>query len=153
MVRRCMLGLAMLGVFLALMSFGVAVHASDDSVDELKERLSRASKSDQPGICVQIAHLQLNEANKLYVGNEPEKAAAALGDVASYSEQAGNAAIESRSHEKQTEISMRKMIRRLTDMKRAAVQEDQVAIQSTIGRLERVRDSLLGAMFPKHPPK
>jgi len=144
---------ALLGTVLVLACAALAVESADPTVDALKDKLAHASVSDQPGICIQIAHLQMNEASKALTENAPEQAVASLNDVAQYSEQAGDAAIKARSHEKQTEISVRRLIHRLTDMKRGAIQEDQAAIQSTIDRLERVRDSLLGAMFPQHPPK
>jgi hypothetical protein len=144
---------ALFGTVLALACAAPSVCAAEASVDELKERLAHAAVTDQPGIGIEIAHLQLNAAAKLYTDNEPDNAAAALNDVAQYCERAGTASIDSRSHEKQTEISVRKMIRRLVDMKHAAVQEDQGAIQSAIDRLDRVRDRLLKSMFPAHPHK
>ncbi len=143
----------MLGALLWLGLVAASARAADATVDDLKQRLEHTAIPEQPVLCLQIAHLQLGAAVKLYSANEPEKASDALGDVALYCERAGSAAIESRSHEKQTEISVRKMIHRLTDMRRAAVQEDQGAIKSATDRLERVRDSLLAAMFPKHPHK
>ena len=130
-----------------------AVRAAGVSTDELKQRLAHAAAADQPALCIQIAHLQLGEASKLYSSNEPVKAAALLDDVVVYSERARDVAIATRSHEKQTEIGVRKMIHRLTDMKRAAVQADQAPIKAVTDRLDRVRDALLAAMFPKHPDK
>jgi hypothetical protein len=153
MVWRSISRAAMFGTLLVMGSISTTVNAAEVTVDELKERLSHAAITDQPGIGIEIAHLQLNAAAKLYTGNEPENASAALSDVAQYCERAGTASINSRSHEKQTEISVRKMIRRLVDMKHAAVQEDQGAIQSAIDRLDRVRDALLKSMFPAHPHK
>lgn len=153
MVRRSIPPGAVFCALLVLVSICSAQHPAESRLAELKQRLSQSSTPDQPGIAIQIAHFQLGEANRLYADNDPDNARAALNDVALYCERAGNAAIESKSHEKQTEITVRQMIRRLTDMKRAAVQDDQVTIQSAIDRLEQVRDSLLEAMFPKHPKK
>jgi TATA-box binding protein (TBP) (component of TFIID and TFIIIB) len=58
-------------------------------------------------------------------------------------------AIQAHKHEKQSEIAIRKMVRKLTDMNHTVAHEDQAAIQNTIDRLQRIRDDLLAAMFPK----
>ena len=153
MSKRCRSWVALCAPLMLLGLMASAARAAEVTVDDLKQRLEHTPVPEKPGLCLQIAHLQLGAATKFYSANDPEKASDALGDVALYCERAGNAAIESRSHEKQTEISVRKLIHRLTDMRRAAVQEDQGAIKSATDRLERVRDSLLAAMFPKHPHK
>src|SRR6266851_488524 len=49
----------------------------------------------------------------------------------------------------QTEIAVRRMVRKLFDIKRAVNHEDQVPVEAAIDRLQRVRDDLLAAMFPK----
>ena len=151
MIKSCRSWIVLGAPLLLLGLIAASARAAEVTVDDLKQRVERAAIPEQPGLCLQIAHLQLGAAGKFYSANEPEKASNALRDVALYCERASNAAIESRSHEKQTEIGVRKMIHRLTDMRRAAVQEDQGAIKAATDRLERVRDSLLAAMFPKHP--
>ena len=68
-------------------------------------------------------------------------------DVAAFSELARDYAIQSRKHEKQSEIAVRKMVRKLGTLSTRPA-EDQKQIQDTIDRLQRVRDDLLAAMFP-----
>src|SRR6267143_1020582 len=80
--------------------------------------------------------------DKLYATDETEKARAALDDVASFSEQARDNSIQSRKRQKQTEIAVRKMVRKLADIKRAVSHEEQVPVQAAIDRLQRVRDDL-----------
>ena len=138
-----------LGMALAVILCLAGAHGGAIVADEPQDRGSSSPVADRPDIYVQMARRQVDAASKLYVSNEPGKAAGALNDVATYCERARDAAIASRSHEKQTEIGVRQMIRRLHDMKHVAVREDQATIQSVTDRLERVRDALLGAMFPK----
>ncbi len=85
----------------------------------------------------------------MYVAGDSEKAQAALADVVAYSELARDYAIQSHKHEKQSEIAIRKMVRKLTDMNHTVSHEDQAQIQDTIDRLQKIRDDLLVAMFPK----
>lgn len=100
-------------------------------------------------MCVQIAQKQLVEADKLYAASDVEKGEAALTDVVAYSELARDYSIQSRKHEKQTEIAARTMIRKLTDLVHSLAHDDQAPVRNAINRLERVRDDLLKAMFPK----
>lgn len=126
-----------------------AAPSSEPTVDELKARLASASVGDRPHLCVQIAQKQLGEADKLYAANEVEKAQAALADVVSFSESARDYAIQSRKYQKQTEIAARTMTRKLTDLLHTLDRDDQAPVRDAINRLQRVRDDLLFAMFPK----
>ena len=125
--------------------------ATDTSatVEELKARLASARAGDRVQLCIQIAERQLDAADKFYSTDETEKARAALEDVASFSEQARDYSIQFHKRQKQTEIAVRKMVRKLADIKRAVNHEEQVPVQAAIDRLQRVRDDLLAAMFPK----
>ena len=122
--------------------------ARDLSVAELKGRLANARIAERPALCLEISERELDEANQFYTAGDDAKAAAALGDVAAYSELARDYAIQAHKHEKQSEIAVRKMARRLADLKHSVTHDEQKGVQETIDRLEHVRDDLLAAMFP-----
>ena len=122
--------------------------ARDATVEELKERVANASIPERPPVCIQISERQLNAADRLYVAGDNEKAQAALVDVAAFSSLARDYAIQSHKHEKQCEIAIRKMARKLANLKHTVAHENQQEIQDTIDRLQRIRDDLLAAMFP-----
>jgi hypothetical protein len=119
------------------------------SLDDLKERVANASIADRPPLCLQIAERQIGATGRFYDLGDAEQAKAALTDVVAFSELARDYAIQSHKHEKNSEIAIRKMIRKLTDLKHRVVHEDQEQVQSTMDRLQRIRDDLLVAMFPK----
>ncbi|HLW84873.1 MAG TPA: hypothetical protein VKR60_06615 [Candidatus Sulfotelmatobacter sp.] len=123
--------------------------AKEVPVDELKARLSSTSIGDRPQLCLQIAEQQLDDADKQYAAVESEKAQSDLTDVVAFSELARDYAIQSHKHQKQTEIAVRKMTRKLNDLKHLVSRDEQAAVQYAIDRLQRVRDDLLLAMFPK----
>ncbi len=125
------------------------VGAEQDTVEALKARVGDASIANRPPLCIRISELQLAAADKLYVADDSEKAKTALVDVVAFSELARDYAIQSRRHEKDSEIAIRKMARRLADMKHAVSHEDQAQVQITIDRLQKIRDDLLAAMFSK----
>jgi hypothetical protein len=126
-----------------------AVPSKDLTVEEMKGKLASMSVGDRPHLCVQIAQKQLAEADKQYAASEFEKGQAALVDVVAYSELARDYALQSRKYQKQSEIAVRTMARKLTELMHSLSQDDQVPVQDAIKHLQRVRDDLLMAMFPK----
>jgi hypothetical protein len=122
--------------------------ADEPTVDELKGRVANAAVADRPRVCVRISERQLDAADGFYSAGDNDKAQAALTDVIAFSELARDYAIQSRKHEKQAEIAIRKMVRKLADMKHTVSREEQEQVQRAIDRLQRVRDDLLAAMFP-----
>jgi hypothetical protein len=121
----------------------------EPTVEELKARLSSSSSGDRPHLCVQIAERQLDAADKFYANAEQDKAQPVLTDVVAYSELARDYAIQSHKREKQTEIAVRGMMRKLTEIMHSLGQADQPPVRDAINRLQRVRDDLLAAMFRK----
>lgn len=146
---RFSLGRAM-GAGLLLLTVGLtAMAAKEATVEELKARLASASARDRPRLCVEIAALQLTAAEKFYANGDDQKGGAALNEVAAFCESARDSSIQSGKRLKQTEIAVRQMARKLTDLKFSLTHDEQSAVQSTLDRLQRVRDDLLEAMFPK----
>jgi hypothetical protein len=125
------------------------VPRTESTVEELKARIAAAKPSDKVNLCVQVAEKRLDEADKLYAASDIQKGQEALTDVASFSEQARDYSIQSRKHQKQTEIAMRNMTRRLNNILHILGHDDQAPVQDAINRIERVRDDLLSSMFPK----
>jgi len=123
--------------------------AAETTVEELKARVANASVADRAELCLQISERQLQGADRDYVAGDSDKGRAALVDVEAFSELARDYSIQSHKHEKQSEIAIRKMVRKLGNLKHTVALEDQKQIQETIDRLQRIRDDLLAAMFPK----
>lgn len=136
-------------ILLIIVLAGVSRARSEPTVEELKARVSSATVADKAKLCLEIAEKQLNEADKEYTADNVEKAQTSLTDVVSYSELARDYSIQSHKHQKQTEIAIRAMTRKLNDLLHVLGREDQVPVKEAISHLERVRDDLLAAMFPK----
>jgi hypothetical protein len=134
---------------LAAASLAMAADSREASVDELKARVASAAIAERPKLCVQIAQKQLDLTDRLYTATDFEKAQAALADVTSYAELARDFAIQSRKHEKETEIAVRGMIRKLNGMLHALAHDDQGPVRDALNRLQQVREDLLKSMFPK----
>ncbi len=142
--------MAATGLLLAMLVLPSTLTGADQpTIDELKARVANASISDRPGLCIHVAETQLDAADRFYIAGDSEKAQAALVDVVGFSEMAGDSSIQSHKHEKQSEIAIRKMAHKLADIKHTVSHDDQEQVQKAIDRLQRVRDDLLAAMFPK----
>jgi hypothetical protein len=123
--------------------------ATDPSLEALKSRVESTPPGERPPLCIQIARLQLANADKLYTDGKVDEARAAVDDIVAYSEKARDAAKASRKHLKNVEIGVRKMSERLRDIKRTLAFEDQPPVDQAVQRLEDVRTTLLAEMFKK----
>jgi hypothetical protein len=128
---------------------GSALAQPAPTVEQLKARVAVVSIGARPRLCVEIAQRQLAETDRLYTADEVEKAQAPLADVTAFSELARDYAIESHKRQKQTEIAVRAMARRLSDILHTLPHDDQGPVRESINRLQHVCDDLLSAMFPK----
>ncbi|MGE5139959.1 MAG: hypothetical protein ACM3JD_10875 [Rudaea sp.] len=137
-----------LGLF-ALILAATLSFAEKETVGELKARLDNAPVPDRAKLCVQIAQLQLRNADTLYTDGKVGEARNAVQDIVLYSKQARDAAQESRKHLKHVEIAVRKMAEKLADIKRTLAFEDQAPVGDAIQQLQDIRTSLLEAMFNK----
>lgn len=120
----------------------------EETLEELKARAAQTSNlEERAGVCVRIAEEQVKAADKLFTEGKAEEGQSALNDVISYSEKARDAATQSGKKLKPTEIAVRKMARKLHDIKRTVSFDEQAPIQEAIDHLERVRTDLLARMF------
>jgi hypothetical protein len=136
----------LLAVFTSLPSHALPI---DLTVDQMKAKLASTSTGDKPHLCVQIAQRQMTETSKLYAAAEDEKAQAAMTDVVAFSELARDYSIQSHKYQKQTEIAVREMTRKLVEIMNTLGHDDQAPVKDAVTRMQRVRDDLLMAMFPK----
>ncbi|MGH8459879.1 MAG: hypothetical protein ACRESV_11040, partial [Nevskiales bacterium] len=91
----------------------------------------------------------LGQASRLFGSGKTEEAHEAVKKAVAASEQAGDASRKSRKRLKQTEISVRQLARRLTDLAATLAFEDREAIKPSLLKLEEVRRQLLDEMFAK----
>ena len=119
----------------------------EETLEQLKARVDSAAPEQRVGLCLEIAERQVVAADKLYTDGKSDEARAAVGEVVTYSEKARDASTQTGKKLKNAEISVRKMVSKLRDIKRTLNFEDQPPVQEAIDQLERVRSDLLARMF------
>ncbi len=141
------------GTILAIMTVVALSHGftKELSLEQLKAKLQNAKPDDRAKLSVRVAEMQVENADQLYTAGKSEEALAAVHEVVSYSEQAQQAAEQTGHRLKNVEIAVRRMARRLTDIKRGLAFADQAGVQEAVERLDKIDSDLLKRMFGKNP--
>ena len=121
----------------------------DEDVAELKQRAESAKPQDQPHLYMDVAERQLEVATSKFDAGDVGAAQSAVEDVDTYGRKAGEAAVQVHKDMKKIEISLRKIVIKLRDLKRSVSFEDRAPIQTAIDDLEKMRTELLTKMFAK----
>jgi hypothetical protein len=137
----------LLALILVMASSWPAFARDNETIDQLKARVESAAPKDRVSLALRVAELQTTAADKLYADGKTDEARAAIQDVVSYTEKAGDAATQSGKKLKDAEISVRKIAHKLADIKRTVDFENQAPLQDAIDHLERIRTQLLAKMI------
>jgi hypothetical protein len=137
-------------VLALLLATTTAVSArKEEPLPELMARAQAAPLKDRPSLYAKIARQRLNDADQLYRSSKPAAARAAVDDVVTYCDKATDAAVTSGSKLKNTEIEIRKMAEKLTDIRRTLDFSEQAPVQAAADHLQNLRTRLLNRMFGK----
>jgi hypothetical protein len=121
--------------------------AADKTTAELVTEAAAAPVEKQPALYIKAAQQQLKAADRLYDAGNVEDARRLVQDVAEYSTKASDAATSSGKRLKRTEIDIRKMAERLSDVQHSLTYEDQPPVKAVVDQLEKLRTKLLERMF------
>lgn len=138
MISRCII----IVVFAASLSA-----AAQLSTEQLLAKLEHSTGGDAAKLAVEIASRNVEQASAEFAAGNNDHAHALIAEAAQLVERAGAAAIESNKKVKDTEISVRKLERRLEDIHRTVSFEDQDQIEESTKIIGRVRNQLLDRMF------
>ncbi len=135
-------------VLVAIAISGMAADKPVESIDQLKARAAAAEKSKQVDLYIELARRQLETANDLYNSNADQAREMFLASADS-AEHAGQASVDSNHHLKQTEIKLREIAHRMSDIRRTWAFEDRAPLDPALQRVEAARTKLLDRMFKK----
>jgi 5-bromo-4-chloroindolyl phosphate hydrolysis protein len=126
----------------------LAADKPSESIDQLKTRAAASDKSKQAELYVDLARRQLESANDLYNANT-DQARELFVASADSAELASKASIASNHKLKQTEIKLRELSHRMSDIRKTWAFEDRAPLDPAIQRVEVARTNLLDRMFHK----
>ncbi len=119
------------------------------AASSLRERAEAAEGKKRAQLFMELAEQRVDRARRLFADGKTEEAHDAVQQAVADAEEAGEAARKSRKRLKQTEIAVRQMARRLTDLGAGLPFEDREPVETSVQKLEEVRRLLLDEMFGK----
>ena len=121
--------------------------AAEQSLEDLKKRAAEAKLDDQPNLVAEAARRELAVVDERVNAGKGGEAIEYLGEAVNDAILASDAAVKASKRQKETEISIRKMIHHMKDVQRQMSLDDSQVMQRAIDRMEKLRTQLLGSMF------
>ena len=132
-------------------AFVAALIASCAAQEDPLVRLRQIADTSHGGDCarysVAYAKLLAEVGDKQYAEGKVDQAEQLIRQLGQYAERGTRCSIESHKHEKDTEINLRKLSRRLTDIEKTVSFEDRALIREQTYNIDRLREKLLTNMF------
>ena len=117
-----------------------------ESIDELIAK-AQQSREHRAELYAKVAQRKVEVANDYFTKGEVAQAHAAVQDAVSFAGKALDSAKEVRKRLKQTDLTLRKTSRRLTDVAATLAFEDRPAVNQAAQQIEDIRTQILELMF------
>lgn len=122
---------------------------AQQALPDLQAQAEAAQGKKRAELFMEVAEQRLDQASRLFNEGKGDEAHEAVKKSVAASQEAGDAARKSHKRLKQTEISVRLIVRRLTDLSNTLEFDDREAIKPSLEKLEEIRRQLLEEMFGK----
>jgi hypothetical protein len=136
--------------FVLIVSAGfafAATPADKPALQELRARADAAQGQYCAEVCVDAAAALVESADKLFTEGNAEQGHQQMKDAVAYAEKATKGSIQSNKRQKKTEIGLRKLSRRMTEIRQTLAIDDRAPMDELINALEKMRTALLMSMF------
>jgi hypothetical protein len=121
--------------------------------EELRAIADKASGESCTKVCLEAARALVEQANQLFTEGSIEQAQASMKDAVGYARKAADASVQSRKKQKQTEIALRKLEKRVIDIMETLNFEDKAPVKEAADQIDKSRASILTAMFDLDNPR
>jgi hypothetical protein len=122
---------------------------AEEKLAQLKAHAEKMHEQDRGRIYSDIARELTEIASQQFAEGHPELAQASVKESVSYAEKATNSAKMHNKKIKDTEISLRECARRLEEIRRSVLVEEQPPLKEAITQIDMLRKQLLDHMFKK----
>jgi hypothetical protein len=126
---------------------------ADEPLEQLKAKAAASSGGEQAVLCAQVAREEVELADRHFIDGNVEQGQAAVREAVTYAEKARDSARDSRKKLKQTEMSIGRTARRLSDIGKTLAVDDRPAVEQAVKELEQIQDALLEALFGREKKK
>ena len=131
---------------LLLLSAAAGWTADEEPIEKLIAR-AEVHSDDQAAHCADVARREVEIANQYYTSGDVPKAVDAVHLAVTYSEKALEAARRTHKKLKETDLTLRKTSRRLSDVGQTLNFEDKPVVKDAVERIEQTRTQILALMF------
>lgn len=138
---------AILTIFVLTLAAAGATLDAQQSTDQLRAKMESSKVGAKAKFALQIAARQIEEANAAFEAGQADRGHQLVREATELVQQAGDDALEANKKVKDTEISVRKLGRRLEDIRRTVNFDDQDQIDESLTVINTVRNKLLDQMF------
>jgi hypothetical protein len=132
---------------LAPLSLPPVTAKETESLDKLRERAEAAKGGDRAKLYMRAAERGVEEANHNFDAGSIGQAQGQVKQAVSDADRAAEAARTSGKRLKNTELDLRKLVRRLSDIERTLSVDDRPPVHEGVERLQELDRALLDRMF------
>ena len=118
-----------------------------EPVAELRARADSAQGIECAKLCLETAHALIEESFFRLRQGDAAAAQAEVQDAIGYAQRGASESMAWKKHRKETEISLGRLERRLTDLSHLLEVEQRAPLESDIALLEQLRLQLLSSLF------
>ena len=140
---------ALLRASAVLLAITSLAFSATESLADLKSKADLAHGGDQAKYSLEYAHRLLEDSNAQFTKGDVDKGQAEIREIVDYARIGANAASSSGKRQKQTEISLRELGKRMHDIGDTLAFEDRGPVRQAVDEIEQVRSDLLTKMFQK----
>ena len=129
-----------------VLSFVLPIFANEP-LPELRRKADAAHGGECAKLCLEAASALVEQSNALLNKGDLAAAQSGIQDAMAYARRGTDESILSKKRRKETEISLRKLERRLSDIAHTLDLEQQTLLKNDIDTLDKMRSRLLTSMF------
>lgn len=132
---------------LLLLAISAVAAEQVQNVAELKAKADLAQGGKKAKLYCELADAYLDAAAESFKADDPLRGQEAVGEAVRVAQGAAEISISSGKRLKETEIALRRLIRRLEDLKQTLAVDDRPALDEAVTRLEQLRQRLFVYLF------
>lgn len=134
---------------LLLIATGTLFAAPTDkpTIQALRARADAAQGQYCAEVCLDAAQALVEDSDKQFTDGKPDIGQQEMKDAVDYARKATAGSVQSNKRQKKTEIGLRKLSRRMTDIRQTLAIDDRPPVDELIKAVEKMRTDLLMSMF------